>query len=233
MKTDDSWQSTKNAYLFNVKALSKAFRGKFLDYMTKAYQNGALKFKGTSAPFETPEQFEQLTKSLYSKKWVVYIQKPIKNPECVLEYLGRYTHRVAISNHRIVSVKDGRVTFKYKNRKTNQAMLCTITAIEFIRRFLLHTLPIGFMRIRHFGFLSNRHKTENIKKIKSFLGQSAEPDKDAKQSIEKMMLKLTGIDITLCPCCKKGKMQVVAELPKNTQSALAEIIWPSILQKAA
>jgi len=233
LKTDDSWQSTKNTYLFNVKALSKAFRGKFLDYMTKAYQNGALKFKGASAPFESPEQFEQLTKSLYSKKWVVYIQKPIKNPEYVLEYLGRYTHRVAISNHRIVSVKDGKVTFKYKNRKTNQAMLCTITAIEFIRRFLLHALPIGFMRIRHFGFLSNRHKTENIKKIKSFLGQSAEPDKDAKQSIEEMMLKLTGIDITLCPCCKKGKMQVVAELPKNTQSALAEIIWPSILQKAA
>ena len=233
LKTDDSWQSTKNAYLFNVKALSKAFRGKFLDYMTKAYQNGALKFKGTSAPFESPEQFEQLTKSLYSKKWVVYIQKPIKNPEYVLEYLGRYTHRVAISNYRIVSVKDGEVTFKYKNRKTSQAMFCTITAIEFVRRFLLHALPTGFMRIRHFGFLSNRHKAENIRKIKLFLGQSAEPDKDVKQSIEEMMLKLTGIDITLCPCCKKGKMQVVAELPKNTQSALAEIIWPSILQKAA
>ena len=125
------------------------------------------------------------------------------------------------------------VTFKYKNRKTNQPMFCTITAIEFIRRFLLHALPIGFMRIRHFGFLSNRYKTENIRKIKVFLGQSAVPDKGVKQSIEEMMRKLTGIDITLCPCCKKGKMRVVAELPKNTQSALAEIIWPSILQKAA
>jgi len=120
-----------------------------------------------------------------------------------------------------------------KNRKTNQTMVCTITAVEFIRRFLLHALPIRFMKIRHFGFLSNRQKTENIKKIRSFLGHSTEPDKDAKQSIEEMMLKLTGIDITLCPCCKKGKMQVVAELPKNTKSALAEIIWPSILQKAA
>jgi len=162
LKTDGSWQSTQNDYLFNVKALSKAFRGKFLDYMTQAYQNGNLELTGICAPFQSPEQFKKLKKSLYSKKWVVYIQKPIKHPEYVLEYLGRYTHRVAISNHRIVSVKDGKVTFKYKNRKTNQTMLCTITAIEFIRRFLLHTLPIGFMRIRHFGFLANRHKTENL-----------------------------------------------------------------------
>ena len=227
LKTDGSWQSTGKAYLFNIKAMSKVFRGKFLDLMTKAYRNGILKFPGGS------DQFKKLKESLYSKNWVVYIQKPINRSEYVLEYLGRYTHRVAISNHRIVSVKDGKVVFKYKNRKTNQTMVCTITAIEFIRRFLLHALPIRFMKIRHFGFLSNRQKTENIKKIRSFLGHSTEPDKDAKQSIEEMMLKLTGTDITLCPCCKKGKMRVVAELPKNTHSALAEIIWPSILQKAA
>jgi len=229
LKTDGSWHSTKKAYLFNVKAMSKVFRGKFLDFMTKAYLNKDLQFASSG----NPNQFKRLKESLYSKKWVVYIQKPIKNPEYVLEYLGRYTHRVAISNHRIVSVKDGKVTFKYKNRKTNQAMFCTITAIEFIRRFLLHAILIGFMRIRHFGFLSNRHKTENLKKIRSFLGQSAEPDKDATQSIEEIMLKLTGTDITLCPCCKKGKMRVVAELPKNIDSTLPGIIWPSILQKAA
>jgi hypothetical protein len=227
LKTDGSWQSTKKAYLFNVKALSKVFRGKFLDLMTKAYWNGILKFPGDS------DQFKKLKESLYSKNWVVYIQKPIKRPEYVLEYFGRYTHRVAISNHRIISVNNGKVTFKYKNRKTNQTVSCTITAVEFIRRFLLHSLPIRFMKVRHFGFLSNRQKSENIKRIRAFLGQSAEPDKDAKQSIEEMMLKLTGTDITLCPCCKKGKMRVVAELPKNTHSTLAEIIWPSILQKAA
>jgi uncharacterized membrane protein YciS (DUF1049 family) len=164
---------------------------------------------------------------------VVYIQKPIKHPEYVLEYLGRYTHRVAISNHRIVSVKDGMVTFNYKNRETNQTMSCNITAVEFIRRFLLHTLPIGFMRIRHFGFLSNRHKTENIKKIRKFLGESAELKKDANSSIEDMMFQLTGMDITLCPHCKKGKMRVVAELPKNTHSAATQIIRPALLQKAA
>ena len=229
LKTDGSWQSTKKAYLFNVKAMSKVFRGKFLDLMTKAYRKKGMLF----ASFGNPNQFRKLKESLYSKNWVVYIQKPIKHPEYVLEYFGRYTHRVAISNHRIISLNDGKVTFKYKNRKTNQTLSCKITAVEFIARFLLHSLPIGFMRIRHFGFLSNRQKAENIKKIRAFLGQSAELDKDTEKSIEEMMFKLTGIDITLCPCCKKGKMRVVAELPKGTRSVLPEIIWPSILHKAA
>ena len=112
-------------------------------------------------------------------------------------------------------------------------MSCTITAVEFIRRFLLHTLSKGFVRIRHFGFLSNRHKTDNIEKIRKFLGRSAEGDKIIKQSIGEMMFKLTGIDITLCPCCKKGKMRVVFEIPKNTHPSIAEIIRPPNLRKAA
>jgi len=233
LKTDGSFKPCKRAYLFNVKALSQVFRGKFLDYMTQAYQDGQLTFPGTCSPFEKPERFNQLKDSLYSKKWVVYIQKPIKHPEYVLEYLGRYTHRVAISNHRIVSIQDGMVTFTYKNRDTQKTMPCTITTVEFIRRFLLHSLPIGFMRIRHFGFLSNRHKAENIKKIRTFLGESAELNKDACQSIEDIMFQLTGIHITLCPHCKKGKMRVVSELPKNTHSTATQIIRPAILQKAA
>jgi len=233
LKTDGSWKPCKHAYLFNVEALSQTFRGKFLDYMTKAYQRGKLRFPGISSPFEKPERFKQLKESLYSKNWVVYIPKPIKRPQYVLEYLGRYTHRVAISNNRIVSVRDGMVTFKYKNRNTKKTMFCTIKAVEFIRRFLLHTLSKGFVRIRHFGFLSNRHKTDNIRKIRKFLGQSAEDDKIIKQSIEEMMFKLTGIDITLCPCCKKGKMRVVSQIPKNTHLSIAEMIRPPNLRKAA
>ena len=138
-------------------------------------------------------------------------------------------HRIAISNNRIVSVRDGMVTFQYKNRDTKRTMSCTVTAVEFIKRFLLHTLSKGFVRIRHFGFLSNRHKTDNIRKIRKFLGRSAEGDKIIKQSIEEMMFKLTGIDITLCPCCKKGKMRVVFEIPPS----IAEIIRPPNLRKAA
>jgi hypothetical protein len=233
LKADGFFKPLKRAYLFNVETLSEVFRGKFLDYMTQAYQDGQLRFPGICSPLERPERFLELKNSLYSKKWVVYIQKPIKRPEYVLEYLGRYTHRVAISNYRIVSVHDGMVTFNYKNRDTNQIMSCTITAVEFIRRFLLHSLPIGFMRIRHFGFLANRNKRENIQKIRTVLGASAGLDTNANLSVLNMMLQLTGLDISRCPHCNKGKMRVVAELPKESHSAATHIIRPPTLQKAA
>ena len=233
LKADGSFKPLKRAYLFNVEALSEVFRGKFLHLMTQAYQDGQLRFPGICSPFEKPERFLELKDTLYSKKWVVYIQKPIKRPEYVLEYLARYTHRVAISNHRIISVHDGMVTFNYKNRDTNQIVSCTITAVEFIRRFLLHSLPIGFMRIRHFGFLSNRNKKENIQKIRTVLGASADLHTDPNLSVLNMMLQLTGLDITLCPHCNNGKMRVVAELPKASPSAATHIIRPPALQKAA
>jgi hypothetical protein len=233
LKADGSFKPLKRAYLFNVEALSEVFRGKFLDLMTQAYQDGQLRFPRICSLFEKPERFLKLKDTLFSKKWVVYIQKAIKRSEYVLEYLGRYTHRVAISNHRIVSVHDGMVTFNYKNRDTNQIMSCTITAVEFIRRFLLHSLPIGFMRIRHFGLLSNRNKKENIQKIRALLGASADLDTDANASIEDIMFQLTGLDITLCPHCRKGKMRVVAELPKEPDSAATLITRPPTLQKAA
>jgi hypothetical protein len=233
LKADGSFKALKRTYLFNIEALSEVFRGKFLDLMTQAYQGGQLRFSGICSPLEKPERFLKLKDALYSKKWVVYIQKPIKRPEYVLEYFGRYTHRVAISNHRIVSVHDGMVTFNYKNRDTNQTMSCIITAVEFIRRFLLHSLPIGFMRIRHFGFLSNRNKKENIQKIRTSLGASADLDTDANLSVLNMMSQLIGLDITRCPHCNKGKMRVVAELPKEPGSATTHIIRPPTLQKAA
>ena len=233
LKADGSFKPLKHAYLFNVEALSEVFRGRFLDYMIQAYQDGQLRFPGICSPLERPERFLELKNSLYSKKWVVYIQKPIKRPGYVLEYLGRYTHRVAIANSRITSIKDGSVTFKIKNRKRNRKEQITIPAVEFIRRFLLHSLPIGFMRIRHFGFLSNRNKKENIQKIRTLLGALAGFDTDANLSLENMILQLTGLDITRCPQCKKGKMRVVAELPKQSHSAATQIIRPTILQKAA
>jgi hypothetical protein len=192
-----------------------------------------LKFPGISAPFQRPDRFNQMKKSLYSKKWVVHMKQAIDRPEYVLEYLGRYTHRVAISNHRIVSVKNAMVTFKYKNRQTGQTLYSTVTAIEFIRRFLMHSLPKRFVRIRHFGFLSNRLKKNNIQKIRNGLGQStAEPELD-KKSIEEMMLKLTGVDITRCPCCKKGTMRVVYKMPRKKYPVLNEVIRPPNLRKMA
>lgn len=227
------WKQCKNGYLFNEEALGLVFRGKFIEYMTQAYQSDQLSFPGITAPFAEPERFQQLKNTLYSKKWVVDVQDPIKRPEYVLEYLGRYTHRVAISNHRIVSLKDGMVTFRHKNRETNQIKQTTIEAVEFIRRFLLHALPKGFVRIRHFGFLANRNKTENMEKIRRLFELPPDTGSNTANSVEEMIQKLTGIDITLCPCCKKGKMAVVGEIPRYTGICPKDIIRPPSLRKTA
>lgn len=226
-----SWIKCKNEYLFNTQALGQVFRGKFIDHMTQAFEKGKLVFPGVINPLKRPHKFKELKNKLFTKNWVVYVKPPIKKPEYVLEYLGRYTHRVAISNHRIVTLKDGEVTFKYKNRKTKQMETKTIDAVEFIRRFLLHGLPKRLMRIRHYGFLSNRNKKSNIAKIRQMLGEN-EPVNMAEKSITEMMLKLTGIDISVCPCCKKGKMRIVSEIPQGTGNSSADIIRPQILQES-
>jgi hypothetical protein len=228
-----SWIPCKNQYLFNEEAMSLVFRGTFIEYMSQAYRNGQLRFSGISAPYQRPEGFQKLRDILYAKPWVVNMQKPINRPEGVLEYLGRYTHRVAISNHRIVSLNDGMVTFTYKNRKTNQITQATVSAVEFIRRFLLHALPKGFVRIRHFGFLANRNKAEHIKKLRRVLELPLDTEPYDPQSIEELIHKLTGIDLTLCPCCKKGKMILVGEIPKYTGICPNDIIRPPDLRNTA
>jgi hypothetical protein len=200
------WTPCKGNYLFNKKALSMVFRGKFMHYMNHARQCEKLKLTGN--------EYKKLKNKLYAKKWIVDVREPVKNPEHVLEYLARYTHRVAIANSRIRAIKDGRVTFTAKDRKKNKMESVTITAVEFIRRFLLHSLPKGFFRIRHYGYLANRNRTANLKTIRRLMGLSAPPTKET-ASIEEMMQKLTGTDITICPCCSKGKMHFFAEIPKG------------------
>jgi len=140
---------------------------------------------------------------------VVSVRDPVKQPEYVLEYLARYTHRVAIANSRIKALKDGMVTFTAKNRKKNRTEPITISAVEFIRRFLLHSLPKRFVKIRHYGFLANRNRAKNLKSIRLSMGLSTPRTKDM-LPLEEMMQQLTDIDITTCPCCNKGKMQVFA-----------------------
>jgi len=219
------WIACKNDYLFNHEALSLVFRGKFIDHMNRAYKKGKLHFHGTCASYQTPQGFKKLTDNLYSNKWVVHVKEPIKRSEYVLEYLGRYTHRVAISNHRLVSLKDGKVTFTYKNRKTQKIQQTTIEAVEFIRRFLLHALPKGFVKIRHYGFLANRNRRKNLTKIRQ-LHALPQIGKIAEKSVEEMMLSLTGNDINLCPCCGKGKMQVIGEIPEYSGICAKHIIRP-------
>ena len=206
LKDGSSWRPLKGDYLFNQQALSLVFRGKFMEHMDRACQRKNLKFAG--------DQYKKLKARLYDKNWIIDVRDPVKKPDHVLEYLARYTHRVAIANSRIKELKDGMVTFTYKNRKKGRTEALTITAVEFIRRFLLHSLPRGFVRIRHYGFLANRNRSQNLSAIRRLMGVSDPPEKHF-ASVEEMMQKLTGIDINLCPGCHKGRMQLFLEIPKG------------------
>jgi hypothetical protein len=199
------WIPCKKDYLFNQEALSIVFRGKFIDILTRAIENNKIDVNG---------QYNHFKKNLYKHKWVVSVREPIKNPQHVIEYLARYTHRIAIANSRLLSLKNGNVTFRFKDRKNNKMGTATITAVEFIRRFFLHTLPHGFCRIRHYGFLANRDRKTHLNFIQRLLKWRA-PLRNITHSLQEMMLKLTGINISLCPCCKKGSMRRIAELPRN------------------
>lgn len=197
-------------YLFNQQALSVVFRAKFMQRIRQLCQTQKLK--------SSVNWYNQLKNTLFTKKWVVSVRAPVKCPEHVLEYLARYTHRVAIANTRIKSLNNGRVTFTAKDRKKNRTELITISAVEFIRRFLLHSLPKGFVRIRHYGFLANRNRMAKLKTIRKLLKLPAQLTK-MQASLEKMMLQLTGIDITACPCCHKGRMKLLAEIPMHRARA--------------
>jgi len=196
------WIACKR-YLFNHRALSLVFRGKFIELMSSARQRGTIKCDD--------RWFRDLKNKLFAKNWVVNVCDPVKRPEHVLEYLARYTHRVAIANSRIKDIRDDAVKFTARNRKQKRTETVTISAVEFIRRFLLHSLPRRFVRIRHYGFLANRNRKTNLALIRDLLGCIASA-KNSLTNLEDMMLQLTDVDITICPCCNKGKMRLVGEL---------------------
>lgn len=226
------WTHARKNFLFHVKALAEVFRGKFICFLRQAFADGKLIFPGKTAAFATQEGFSRLIVQLYQKNWVVYSKAPFAGPKKVLDYLGRYTHRVAISNYRILAVENGSVTFSYRDRRDgNKRKVMTLKAEEFIRRFLLHTLPASFMRIRHFGFLANRSKQRDLPRCRELLGLSAEIPEPTEKSNEELMYQLTGEKLTKCPCCKKGNMHVVAELPKLSP-VISERPQPPILDSS-
>ena len=207
------WIPGKKNFHFVVENLSIVYREKFIDYLKMAFKNGELIFPGKASILATERGWARFIDSLREHQWVVFNKKPFAGPEEVLEYIGRYTHRVAISNNRIVNVQDGEVTFAYRDRKHGDVQKTqTLKAEEFIRRFLLHVLPDRFIRIRHFGFLANRCKKDDIQRIRELKGVSETLTEKTKKNTEELMLELTGTDISKCPCCKKGTMEVIAEI---------------------
>jgi len=215
------WISSKKDFFIHVKVLSRKFRGKFLHYLKKSYNNGELVFPGVINTLESKSAFEKFLSGFYAQEWVVYCKPPFKRPEDVIDYMGRYTHRVAISNDRIVDVQSDEVTFKYRDRADkNTIKYMSLDASEFIRRFLLHVLPDGFMKVRHYGLLSNRNRKTKLQQCKALLGAKfQEDDIGDKESWEDLLLRLTGIDPRICPTCGKGRLVPKEKIrPKTIRS---------------
>jgi predicted Zn-ribbon and HTH transcriptional regulator len=213
--TKDRWIPA-DSYLFRITSLAKEFRKRYLKLLFNAYLKDKLIFTKKTAALESEKAFKQLIDALSKTKWIAYAKRPFAGPEQVLEYLGRYTHRVAISNNRIISIDNGCVTFTYRDRKRdNEIKEMTLDAHEFIRRFLQHVLPKGLIKIRYFGFLSHTNKKKEIPLIRKLIDPDATFKEKTKETIFEMMLRLTGIDITCCPVCMKGKMVRIRKLPKD------------------
>jgi len=202
------WISCKKKFFIPVKILSRLFRGKFLAYLREAHDSGKLLFPGKIAHLKGRPAFEALVTDLYRHEWVVYCKPPFKNAETVIDYLGRYTHRVALSNDRLVKFKGDQVTIRYRDSDDSDTIKCmTLDAFEFIRRFLLHILPDQFMKIRHYGILSNRNRNTKLPKCKEILGVSTNQNHEVeKPTWEELLTRITGIDPRLCPHCGNGKM---------------------------
>ena len=200
-----SWVGCRKSFFLPVRVLSRLFRNKFLIYLRKAFREGKLRFYGEMASLAQPDAFEALCSEAGRIEWVVYAKPPFGGPEQVLKYLAGYTHRVAISNSRLLSIEGGRVTFKWKDYAGgNQTKCMALDAVEFIRRFLLHILPAGFVRIRQFGFLSNRARGKKLALCRALLAAAPTPahtdinvDRDGKTDEQ---------DRAPCPVCKIGHM---------------------------
>jgi hypothetical protein len=198
------WIKSRSRFFLSIRVLRRVFRGKFVAGLKQAFQNRQLRFSGKLAPLTQPKTFAAWLRPLFRKDWVVYAKRPFGGPEYVLQYLGRYTHRVAISNHRLVSFADGQVTFRWRDSAhNNEQKLMTLSLDEFLRRFLLHLLPKGFVRIRNFGFLANRRRATLLPLCFQWLGlsQESQAQQDTSSTRDSNVL-------WRCPKCG-GPMKVV------------------------
>jgi hypothetical protein len=209
----DRWIPTKRRdFLFPVKALARVFRGKYLTALQNAYAQDRLQFAGATAPLGNAQTFQRVLAPLWQQPWVVYAKPPFASAQHVLSYLGRSTHRVALSNDRLVAMRDGQVVCRGRARRhSNRPRVMTLAAEEFIRRFLLHVLPAGFMRIRHYGVLGKRCRTPKQATCHRLFAQPVLPVLP-RESAATVMRRLTGIDIECCPQCHQGRLVAIATL---------------------
>jgi len=211
---DGRWVRPRRGFLFPVKALSRVFRGKFLAALGRAFEDGSLRLAGSTAALAQAPARRQWFAALTATDWVLYAKRPFGGPQQVLQYLGRYTHRVAISNERLLGFDEQAVRFRYKDyAHGGKRRVMALTPVEFLRRFALHVLPRGFQRIRHYGLAANRGKRARLALAREALEAPAPEDPPpAPESPRAFWLRLTGHDIECCPECHQGRMRVVATL---------------------
>jgi len=203
----DAWIPCKHSFLFPFAAMKKLFMAKVLDYLRKAVDDGDITMAGLLECYTDTKAFRAFLSSLYKKKWVIYVKQPFAGPSAVIEYLGNYTHRTAISERRITGVSENTVSFRYKDYADEAKMkVLTLEKIEFIRRFLLHVLPSGFMRIRHYGFLSNARRAQGLKQCAQIFASLREKKKEKKPWYV-LLKEHYGIDPRLCKKCGNGIMR--------------------------
>jgi hypothetical protein len=199
------WINSKKKFFLPVKVLSRKFRGKFLYYVNELYLKNKLKFPSNISELGSRDVFSQFKDSLYKKEWIVYSKPPFGGAEHVLQYLSRYTHRVAISDNKIIKVDNETVVFKWRDYKdNNKEKVMTLNAQEFIRRFTMHILPDRFVKLRHYGILGNRNKQLKFKRCLEIF--RVKPKKDDSLSSVELFFKLTGIKIGMCKVCEKGNL---------------------------
>jgi hypothetical protein len=213
------WVSCRPGFFLPVRVLSRLYRRLFLEGLQASFQADELGFFGELAALAEPAAFAGLIAQMSEFEWVVYAKPPFGGPDKVLAYLGRYTHRVAIANSRLASIENGQVAFRWKDyRCRDKAKLMTLAADEFIRRFLTHTLPDGFHRIRHYGFLANGHRAAKLALCRLLLAaptpQPVPPPADYRERYQ----RLTGRSLDLCPCCG-GLMRRIGVIPPRRPSS--------------
>ena len=207
------WLPARPGFLFPVRALAKVFRGRYLAGLRQAFDRGDLHLTGGLAPLAEPAAFAAWLDDLRQQAWVVYCKPPFAGPEHVLAYLGRYTHRIALSNDRLVAVDGDRVHFRWRDYADHDRVKIMDLAVdEFLRRFLLHVVPDGFVRIRHFGLLANRRRAAALAQCRALLAQPSPPPA-APESARDLLLRVTGLDIERCPVCQQGVLRQVERLP--------------------
>ena len=209
------WVSCRQGFFLPVNVLARLFRRLFLAALAQAFENGKLTFHGTSACLAESHTFHRLLASLRAREWWVYAKPPFGGPEQVLAYLGRYTHRVAISNHRLLKLENGQVTFRWKDyARGNQQRSMTLKTNEFIRRFLLHVLPRGFQRLRQFGLLANRQRRHKLALCRTLLGTASPTitNQPLPRDYQSLYQTVTGQSLKQCPACRAGTMKLTQHL---------------------